>query len=141
MIEKFQFTNSFKIDANVKNAKITYIVDPYDRSKDIICYTPCRILIPWEPQRARANKAKVLVEKEGYIPQVVELTKRKSTIIWFLIIAIVVGPLGAIISHKFEIPGYTLAIFLILGIVNFSTGSGDLYIKLKSTYEDKKLND
>jgi len=130
MLEKL-FKNSIKIDSNVKNAKVTYIVDPYDRSQDIISYTPCKIKIPWEPQRIRANKAKVLVEKEGYHPKVVAFTKSIRFLIGLFVAVLILGILGAIINHNFGVPGYTLAIIAIVAAVNLSVGSGDLHVELE----------
>ncbi len=137
MLGKLLF-NTFKIDANVKSAKVTYIVDPYDRTKDIVCYTPCKIKIPWEPHRKRANKAKILVEKEGYQPKVVEFTRDWKFIIITLLSAIILVYIAGMFHIKFGIPGYTLAFIGIIIGANLSVGSGDIYVELEPIISKKE---
>ncbi len=87
--------------------------------------------IPWEPQRERANKARVLVEKEGYRPKVVEFTKNIKFFIALLIVSSLLGVLGSMINHNLGVSGCILAIIAIVAGANFSTGSGDLYVELE----------
>ncbi len=43
---KLLLGNTFKVTSEPSGAKVTYIVDPYDRNKDIIAITPCTLTIP-----------------------------------------------------------------------------------------------
>ncbi len=138
MLKKFKklFLHTFFIDSNITDAKVTYIVDPYDRAKDIICYTPCFIEIPWEPYRKQANKAKILIEKDGYISQTVDfkIDAKKDIVRFMLLFAVIGGASGimlAFISSTFPEYAIFTSIVLALLINRLSIGSSDLYVTLK----------
>ena len=94
--------HTFAINSNVNGAKVTFIVDPYDRDKDIVCKTPCKITIPWEPKRRQANKNKILIEKDGYITQVIDLKPSKKIFIYLIIISALLGFTGFLLYFKIE---------------------------------------
>ncbi len=129
---KMKFGNTFKVDSNVKGAEVIYIVDPYDQTKDITCTTPCTITIPWEPQRLRANKAKLLVRKEGYRTLTVPFKAGiKGYISQRLSLALVVGIAAGVMLLTSSV---SLQALLLLGIAftcMYSPGSEDLYVELE----------
>lgn len=129
---KMIFGNTFKVDSNVKGAEVVYIVDPYDRSKDIICTTPCTIKIPWEPQRIRANKAKILVRKEGYHTEIVPFEQGfKRYVIPRIFLVFILGIIAGIMSVVSTVSGQTLLLVAIAIMCLYSAGSEDLYVELK----------
>ncbi len=135
MIKKLKtiFGNSFKIDCNIKDARVTYIVDPYDRSKDIVCKTPCKINIPWEPQRFNFshNKDKILIEKEGYKSKVVKFKYGFYTIFKVFIYVFIVTFLIWLSGDKDP-----LCLFFV-SIIFYSIGSDSLHVTLE---EEKNYN-
>jgi len=127
---KILFKHSFKIDSNVKDAKVSYIVDAYDRSKDIVCYTPCQFIVPWEPCR-KLNEAKLLIEKDGYISKVVNFKRGTEIFIQFILISFILGMVASFIHFKYAVPEYMFFIVFIVLICKISLGSSDLNVELK----------
>jgi predicted small secreted protein len=128
---KLLFGNSFQVDSNIKGAKVIYIDDPYNRNKDIICYTPCKIKIPWEPQRRRANKARILVEKDGYKSQIVDFKIDSKFIIGLLVATFIVTIFASYIGHTYNISELKFLLLAVIIFANISISSGDLYINLE----------
>jgi len=127
--------HTFTVNSNVHGAKVTFIVDPYDRNKDIVCETPCKLTIPWEPRRKQANKNKIIIEKKGYISKIIELKPSKKIFINLMIMSIILGFVGSLLYYKLNIPIYFLLFLYIYLACNISLGSGDLFVEL-----NKKIN-
>lgn len=122
--------HTFMVNSNVSGAKVTFIVDPYDRDKDIVCKTPCKMTIPWEPRRQQANKNKILIEKDDYIPQVIELKPSKKIFINLIIMSALLGFIGSLLYYKLNMPISFLLFLYIYLACNLSLGSQDLFVKL-----------
>ena len=125
LIDKI-FGNSFKVTTFPKGARVIYIVDPYDRSKDIVSITPCILTIPWEPFRKHCNKDKILIEKEGYKSKVVKFKYGIKTILKFIIfLSIIFG----LYFYK-DYPEGSIFPYLIISMF-YSMGSDDIEVTLE----------
>ena len=134
-IVKDFFGHTFLVDTNVKNAQVTYIDDPYDRKKDIKCTTPGKITIPWDPCRIQAKKNKILVEKEGYVPKVVEFKINKIILFKVMPLAGIMGMLAAILHLNFHVPLHYILVAYVILACKLSLGSEDLYVDLEPINE------
>ena len=107
-----------------------YIVDAYDRSKDIVCYTPCKITIPWNPHRTKDN-AKLLIEKKGYVSQIVKFKLGVDIFTQLIPIAFILGLIVSFVQSKYGVPLYYFIIIFVILVCKLSLGSSDLYVDLK----------
>lgn len=124
------FKHTFRVDSNIENAKVIYIVDAYDRSKNITCYTPCKITVPWDACR-RANQAKLLIEKSGYSSEIVNFKRGADIFIQLVPQAFILGLIASFVQLKYDVPFYYFIIIFIILVCKLSLGSSDLYVDLK----------
>jgi len=129
IVEDF-FEHTFNIDSNIKGVKVTYIVDPYDRTKDIVCFTPSKISIPWRPLSKKCSLNRVIFEKAGYQAKVVELKPSKKMFLKFTILGMLLGLLGGFLHFELGISSYFVLFIYLLMLCNLSFGSKDLFVVL-----------
>ena len=123
------FEHTFSVDSNIKDVKVTHIVDPYDRSKDIVCFTPSKITIPWRPMSKRCSLNKLMFEKDGYKTKIVELKPSRKLFIKLMIIGVILGYIGSYLHFK-GVPFVLILFVYILLICNISLGSKDIFVTL-----------
>jgi len=123
------FEHSFSVDSNIKDVKVTHIVNPYERSKDIVCFTPSKITIPWRPMSKRCSLNKLMFEKDGYKTKIVELKPSRKLFIKLMIIGVILGFVGSYLHSK----GVSLVLILFVYVLlscNISLGSKDIFVTL-----------
>jgi hypothetical protein len=118
--------NSFKITSEPSGAQVTYIVDPYDLTQNITCITPCTIRLPWEPQRARYHKSKLLVQKDEYKSKVVPFRLGFKTMSKAISFALAL--LALYLYKDYPSPMFFAYIIVMMG---YSVGSDDIHVVLE----------
>jgi len=120
------FHHTFKITSNPIEAKVTYIVDCYDRTKDISCTTPCKITLPWEPILEKRKK-KILIEKDGYETTIITLKPPLKAFLKLIILFFFLGIICAFLNISEMV---FILIFIVL-LSNISIGSDDINVTLQ----------